>query len=69
MTLFTVSVVQQIPQKTKHSDTIYRSTSNTISQAQESNLPDVLVTIKVINESQLKGLLTVELGMQNSQFR
>ena len=37
-------VVQQIPQGTR--DIISRSTSNNNSQAQEFNLPDVLVTVK-----------------------
>ena len=41
MTLFTLSVVQQIPQETKRRDIISRSISNNSSQAQERNLPGV----------------------------
>ena len=43
MTLSILSVVQQIPKKTKHRDIISRSTSNNSSQAQERNLPDILL--------------------------
>ena len=43
ITLSALSVVQQIPQETKHRDIISRSTSNNSSQAQERNLRDVLV--------------------------
>ena len=42
MKLSTFSVVQQIPQETKHRD-ISRSTSNNSSEAQEWNLPDLFV--------------------------
>ena len=43
MMLTTLSLVQPIPQETKHRDIISRSTSNNRSQAQERNLPDVLL--------------------------
>ena len=43
ITLSTLSVVQQIPQETKQKDNISRSNSNNRSQAQEFNIPDVLV--------------------------
>ena len=59
MTLSTLSVVQQIPPKTKHRDIISRSTLNNSSQAQESNLPDALVTVRVENEPQLKASLAI----------
>ena len=35
--------VQQIQQETKHGHIISRGTSNNASQAQECNLPDILV--------------------------
>ena len=66
MTLSTLSVVQQILMETKHRDIIPRSTSNNSSQAQERNLPEVLVRPpESKNEPSRK---RVELGMQNSQF-
>ena len=43
MTLPTLSVIQQIPQEIKYRYIISRSTSNNISQAQEFNIPDLLV--------------------------
>ena len=39
----TLSIVQQIPQETKHRDVISCSTLNNSSQAQKHNLPDILV--------------------------
>ena len=48
--LSTRSVVQQIPQETKHRDIISRSTSNNSSQVQEFNLLNALVTVRVKNE-------------------
>ena len=50
MTLSMLSVVQQIPKETKHRDIISRSTSNNSSEAQEFNLPNALVTVRVENE-------------------
>ena len=50
MTLSTLSVVHQIPNETEHRDFISRSTSNNSSQAQERNLPDAFVTVRVENE-------------------
>ena len=50
MPLSTLTVVQQISQKTKHRDNISndsRSTSNNSSRAQEFNIPDALVTVRV----------------------
>ena len=50
ITLSTLSVIHQIPQETKHRDIISRSTSNNNSQAQEFNLPNILLTIRVENK-------------------
>ena len=71
MTLSTLSAAQQIPQETKHSDIISRSTTNNSSQAHECNLSDVLLIVKVKNEGSSKQveLLIMELHVQNSQFR
>ena len=70
MTLFTLSVVQQIPQETKHRDIISRSTSNNSSQAQEFNLPDVPTDSQSRNDHSSKQaeLFIVQLGVQNSQI-
>ena len=70
MTLFTLSVVQQITQETKHRDNISRSTSNNSSQSQEFNIPDVLVNSPNLNTQSIKkiALFIVELGVQSSQF-
>ena len=46
-----LSIIQQIPKETKHRDIISRSTSNKISQAQEFNLPDILLSVRVENQS------------------
>ena len=79
--LSTLSVVQQIPQKTKHGDNISddsRSTSNNSSQAQEFNIPDVVANSpsrnarcskQSLSSERNTPLFIVELGVQNSQFR
>ena len=41
--IYNDAVLTQIPQETKHRDTISSSTLNNSSQTQECNLPDVLV--------------------------
>ena len=65
----TLSIVQQIPQETKHRDVISCSTSYSSSQAQECNLPDVLVgRVENDHSSKQVELFVVELEMQNSQF-
>ena len=71
MTLSTLAVVQQISLETKYRDNISRSTSNNSNQAQKFNLPDVLVRVRVENDHSWKQveLFTVELGLQNTQFR
>ena len=78
MTLSTLSVVKQIPQKIRHRDNISRSTSNNSSQAQEFSVPDVIVNSQSPNaQSSKQGLLSecntllliVKLGVQNTQFR
>ena len=48
--LSTISVVQQIPKETNYRDIISRSTSNNSTQAQELNLPNALLTVRVENE-------------------
>ena len=75
MTLSTLRVVAQIiPQETKHRDNI----SNNSTQAQELNIPDVLVNSPSCNtQSSKQGLSSqcntplsiMEHWMQNSQFR
>ena len=77
MTLFTLSVVQQIPRESNHRDFISRSTLNNSSQAQEFSIPVVLVNSPKRNiQSSKQGLSSecntnlfiVKFGMQNSQF-
>ena len=50
MTLSTLFAVEQIPKENKLRDIIPRSTSNNSDHAQEFNLPDVLLTVRVENE-------------------
>ena len=61
MTLFTLSVDQQIPQETKHRANISRCTSNNSSQAQEFNIPDVLENSLSHNTQSSKQALSLSL--------
>ena len=82
MALSTLSLVQQISQETKHRANISLRISNNSSQAQEFNIPDVLVTIQVAiliaqNNVSLPSksisvcapLFIIKLVVKNPQFR
>ena len=80
MTLSPLNVVQQIPQETKHRDNASSnscSTSNNSCEAQDFNIPVMLVnSLSHTTQNSKQGLKSqydtplfiVELGMQNSQL-